>query len=755
MARLPPAAPILQAAREWRDRCLIEDGSILSQEPLWNSVNAAELDTYFVQKLDFGEGDFWSKLEAQLEPASAGAKKLAAEMLWLMYLMVHEKAMGAETKRYQIRQVWGWSGEELAEDNPYLGDILSEGVSHPGTAYHTHRWREFRFFVTMLEDWKELPPSERQATLCDPWRFAAWLEKREYAASRQLRHILLFLLFPEHFESIATASHKRLIVKAFSEKWGEDQSGFNYSDRIALDRQVLHVRERLATELGSDSQSINFYAPVVAGEWRPEKTGKTGVEVVTTAWPDAAEAEKWLQQQFGNSQVWLIGTGGGGRLWPNFREEEFVAVDFAYLTDLSEYSSREEILTAIREKDGRANPTNDALAAWQFAREMRIGDVVIAKQGRSRLFGWGVITGEYAYEPERSEYRHTRAVEWKTKGEWGLEGDQGAIATKTLTEFRQYPSWTRWALERMGVGNVPASRKAEGEDRGYSHKRALEGLFLEPEEFTAILDSLGRRRNVILQGPPGVGKTFVARRLAYALIGRKAPERVQVVQFHQSYSYEDFVQGWRPNEQGGFVLRDGVFYRFCRCAAEDTSGEPYVFVIDEINRGNLSRIFGELMMLIESDKRGEDHAIPLTYSPEDTFFVPKNVHVVGLMNTADRSLALVDYALRRRFGFIDIEPAFGRERFSEYLLKERMPSEMVSKINTRMAALNRAIRADRKNLGPGYEIGHSYFVPSGEEENLDDTWYASVVATEIAPLLREYWFDQPGSLDEHIGRLTE
>jgi len=160
-------------------------------------------------------------------------------------------------------------------------------------------------------------------------------------------------------------------------------------------------------------------------------------------------------------------------------------------------------------------------------------------------------------------------------------------------------------------------------------------------------------------------------------------------------------------------------------------------------------------MLIESDKRGPDHAIPLRYSPEDTFFVPENVHVVGLMNTADRSLALVDYALRRRFGFIDLQPAFGRERFSEYLLKQGMPDEMLSQINTRMAALNRAIREDRKNLGPGYEIGHSYFVPSGEEENLDETWYASVVATEIAPLLREYWFDQPDHLDAHLGRLTE
>jgi hypothetical protein len=752
MARLPKAEPILRAAREWRDRCLIEDGSIFTEERVWHGDNVAELDKYFVQNLDYGEGDFWTKLEAQLKPASEGAKKLAAEILWTMYLMVHVKSMGAETKRYQIRQVWGWSGEDLPEDHQLLGEILAAGISHPGTAYHTHRWRELRFFITMLTDWKALPRPERQQLMNDPWAYAGWLEAREYAKGRQLRHILLFLLFPEQFEPITTGSHKRKVVKAFREKWGQADTDFDYSDQTALDRQVLQVRERLAAELHSDSQIINFYSPTLASEWREGKATPSKPATVTD-WPEKDAAEAWLQKELGPQRVWLIGTGGGGRLWPDFKEEGLVAVDFPYLTDLTEYASREEVQAIISEQEGRENPTNDSLAAWQFARDIQVGDVVIAKQGRGRLFGWGRVTGEYTYEPERSEYRHTRTVEWKAIGEWGLEGDQRAIATKTLTEFRQYPQWTCWALRRMGSGQTDSPEPKP--DGTYSHQQALDGLFLYPEEFTTILDSLGRRKNVILQGPPGVGKSFIARRLAYALIGQKAPERVQVVQFHQSYSYEDFVQGWRPNERGGFVLRDGIFHRFCRRAADDPSGQPYVFVIDEINRGNLSRIFGELLMLIESDKRGRDHAIPLTYSPDDAFFVPENVHVVGLMNTADRSLALVDYALRRRFVFIDLEPAFGRERFSEYLLEQGMHSEIVSRIHSRMAALNSAIRADRKNLGPGYEIGHSYFVPSGEAENLDDTWYASVISTEIAPLLREYWFDQPNRVDEHLARLTE
>jgi hypothetical protein len=752
MARLPMAQPILEAAREWRDECLIDDGSIFTDERLWTPPHLAELNEHFVQNLDYGEGDFWTKLETQLAPTSGGAKKLAAEMFWAMYLMVHKSAMGAETKRYQIRQVWGWSGEELPEDHQLLGEILEQGISHPGTAYNTHRWREFRFFVTMLVDWKALSADERRFLLRAPWDYAEWLEKREHAGGRQLRHVLLFLLFPDEFEPIATASHKRKVVKVFRNKWGQGDGDFDYADRVALDRQVLQVRERLARDLNADSKELNFYDSRIEKEWREKKVRDTSADVVTD-WPEEEQAEEWLKREIGDTRVWLIGTGGGGRLWPDFREDGVVAVDFPYLTDMTEYASREEIHSTIMEKEGRANPFNDSLAAWQFSREMNVGDVVIAKQGRSRMFGWGRITGEYTYEPERSEYRHTRTVDWKAVGEWELRGDQGQIATKTLTEFRQYPSWTAWALQRM------QGHEADGgggdADGTYSHKQALEGLFLEPEEFTTILDSLGRRKNVILQGPPGAGKTFIARRLAYALIGRKAPDRVQFVQFHQSYSYEDFVQGWRPNEQGGFVLRDGVFHRFCTRAGSDASVQPYVFIIDEINRGNLSRIFGELMMLIESDKRGPGHAIPLTYSPDDTFFVPENIHVVGLMNTADRSLALVDYALRRRFGFIDLEPAFGSERFSQYLLQEGVPSEIVSCINARMGSLNRAIREDRKNLGPGYEIGHSYFVPSGEEENLDEAWYEAVIATEIAPLLREYWFDQPRQVDTHLARLLE
>jgi 5-methylcytosine-specific restriction endonuclease McrBC GTP-binding regulatory subunit McrB len=237
-------------------------------------------------------------------------------------------------------------------------------------------------------------------------------------------------------------------------------------------------------------------------------------------------------------------------------------------------------------------------------------------------------------------------------------------------------------------------------------------------------------------------------------MGQKDPRRVEMVQFHQSYAYEDFVQGWRPSAAGGFELHDGAFHRFCRKAAGDPD-RKYVFIIDEINRGNLSKVFGELMMLIEPDKRGEAYAIPLTYAraPDDRFHVPANLYVLGMMNTADRSLAMVDYALRRRFSFVRLRPEFESESFTNHLVEEGVPEDVVERIVQRMTELNRIIGEDSKNLGPGFEIGHSFFVPAEDEEGRDDTWYERVVRYEIEPLLHEYWFDQPERVEGQVAKL--
>jgi len=273
----------------------------------------------------------------------------------------------------------------------------------------------------------------------------------------------------------------------------------------------------------------------------------------------------------------------------------------------------------------------------------------------------------------------------------------------------------------------------------FTKEDVLSELFMDEVQLDKILTCLDYKKNIILQGPPGTGKTFMAKLLAYVKLEEKDKTKIEMIQFHQSYSYEDFIQGYRPTEDRSFKLENGVFYRFCKRAQADPN-KKYFFIIDEINRGNLSKIFGELMLLIEADKRGPDYSVPLTYSQglENRFYIPENVYLIGTMNTADRSLAVVDYALRRRFAFINIPPMFN-EKFRSHLLEKGVSAALVTKIQNKMIALNNQIQSDG-NLGKGFCVGHSYFcnIPAGSG---DDAWYMNIITHEIAPLLDEYWFD--------------
>lgn len=294
-------------------------------------------------------------------------------------------------------------------------------------------------------------------------------------------------------------------------------------------------------------------------------------------------------------------------------------------------------------------------------------------------------------------------------------------------------SYKAWSGEIKIEGKVTEETELprEREYEIYTKENFLKEVFMDEEKYMTIKSLLERKKNLILQGAPGVGKTFIAKRLAYSLMGIKDEARVKVLQFHQSYSYEDFIMGYRPNGSG-FELKEGPFYEFSKLAAENIDDE-YFFIIDEINRGNMSKIFGELMMLIESDKRGEE--ISLIYSDEP-FYIPKNLYIIGMMNTADRSLAIIDYALRRRFSFVDLEPAFEKEIFKNHLLSQGVELDLIDKIVKKMKNLNQEIEKDL-SLGKGFRVGHSYFCDYVSSEN----WYEEIIRYEIAPLIEEYWFD--------------
>lgn len=269
----------------------------------------------------------------------------------------------------------------------------------------------------------------------------------------------------------------------------------------------------------------------------------------------------------------------------------------------------------------------------------------------------------------------------------------------------------------------------------YTKDNFLEEVYMTGADYDKLSAMLLHKKNIILQGAPGVGKTFAARRLAWSIMGEKDESRIEFVQFHQNYSYEDFVMGYKPVEDR-FERKDGVFYRFCQ-KAENQPGKAFFFIIDEINRGNMSKIFGELLMLIEKEYCGTK--IALTYS-DFPFSVPDNLYIIGMMNTADRSLAMIDYALRRRFSFFEMEPGFHSEGFMRY--QSGLNNEKLNELIERVKELNQKIIAD-KSLGKGFCIGHSYFC---NQTVCTDEWLDIIVNYEILPMLSEYWFDEPATL---------
>lgn len=428
--------------------------------------------------------------------------------------------------------------------------------------------------------------------------------------------------------------------------------------------------------------------------------------------------------------------------WMECQQKEIMVLGMDNIGDYSQYDSKESLRQElISTYDNSTSRKNQALMAWNFANKLAINDVIFAKRSNT-LVGKGIVTGDYIFDDSRQEYKNIRTVKWLQIGEWEHPGKSVA---KRLTDITPYTDYIEKLITIFTPDELDdVDTQPEVDYPEYSSADFLSDVYMSEQDYETLVNVLKMKKNIILQGAPGVGKTFTAKRLAYSIIGAKNPDRVQMIQFHQSYSYEDFIEGYRPTENG-FTIKKGSFYKFCKLAEDDDEND-YFFIIDEINRGNLSKLFGELFMLIEKDKRGIE--LQLLYSDEN-FSVPPNVYIIGMMNTADRSLAMLDYALRRRFSFFTMKPGFNTIGFQTY--QDSLKSDAFKKLISCIKQLNSKIAADI-SLGEGFCIGHSYFCGLTAKTATVQT-LTSIIEYELIPLLKEYWFDEPEKIIDWSDRL--
>ena len=764
---------VYSAAGAWVDRGLRSDDSLFTPgAEIWSRDLLGELHSRFLDRPDEGSRPFLEKLQDQLKGSPAQVYQLMGEVLYVHYLLL-------DSNEQAVRTVLGWSPGPVGIP-PDLASALQFIRINTGVG-RTNIPFQVGTLIESVKQWKDLEPSERDRLLEDPWDFKEFLFSRRFGSQLLVnnqntggleRHLILHMVFPDTFEPILQNDKQRITRSAEFARFITSASS---SD---IDRRIQDIRRGLEAQRGRD---FGFYDNDVSSLWRNGAASNPWDGFVNRAKEYVAkgnldseevdyklrigarlsEARNAVLEQSDDWQA-VVKRGIGGNLifsieqaklrdWiDESSDDALLALQALWTRDNSSFSERiRDFCSLLPRSASSGSGSRTAVAAV-----LLMGlDAEQFPPFRISVFDPAYDQVGYGRPPqgagEAEIYEHALGFLDRFLDEASRRGLE--------LRHRLDAQSVVWAVERnQGEPPLPPSPVQEAETPYSLDDIVTDGCFLEYSRLQGMLDRLRKRKNLILQGPPGTGKTWLAKRLAYALVGSRSERRVRPFQFHPNLSYEDFVRGWRPNGDGHLSLVDGPLLK----TIEDAGKEPsldFVVVIEEINRGNPAQILGEMLTLLEADKRTPLEALALSY-PRHTaerVHIPPNLYVVGTMNIADRSLALVDLALRRRFAFIGLEPIFGDTWLNWVSEQCGIETAFLADIEGRMTSLNQTIAVDSL-LGPQFRVGHSVVTPNGDEE-IDDPveWFRQVVETEIGPLLEEYWFDQPSRASDEKAILLQ
>ncbi len=743
MTAKPHMLPVMNAIKEWRDRSLVRQLSIAidgeGTEDVWTSTNTKELIERFINAPDETGRKFDEKLQDQLAHASKDSVQLLTEISWLY--IVATMSIKPATKRAFLSRVA--ANADAVVPGGVFDKALEGGLARTGTSYNTHRPFQLWFLIRFFDQWLSLSKEQRNMLLNDPLQFREMVYAIEGSADDAMRHAICYYIHPEYFEPILSTEMKRQIVMGL--KTTADSGG-------SLDQSLHDIRKRIAHEYGPE---MMLWDPEIRKQWDKSTTaskdhGKPGNKLGSEVKDEVREqvendndfdAEALLDKE--DRRAWLIRGSSGVRV-PAWLSLGRCAV---YFEDSFPFAVEPgDTRDVIREKadaagvDTTESGFNHSLGQiWRFVNEMEQGDYVLTVSGQDIYLG--VVASRSITVGARGRRETYREVEWLNADRPMRRRD---VSPEVYSKLRTLLTLTNissviemldaWVASDFTPAKLPAALEVDastGEafelpepSEELGEELLIDGPWLA--EQTALLRD---KRQLIYYGPPGTGKTYLALKLADDLV-REGGE-VELVQFHPSYTYEDFFEGYRPvSAPGGqisFEIRHGPLRRIATLAQQAPS-KPHFLIIDEINRANLAKVFGELYFLLEYRERN----ITLQYS-EDEFSLPKNLFFIGTMNTADRSIALIDAAMRRRFFFIELSPT--KSPIDGLLRRWLVAHDLKPTTADLLDLLNTLIDDPDSAIGPSYLMDRGIDIPG----RLERIWQYGIL-----PLLEERFYGVGG-----------